>query len=69
MKIDHEKYADIGKIDNFLGENVSMQLPHVHAISGWDTTSFFFGVEKVKLSKEDSQTSRFSGAVRIIGKG
>ena len=52
MKIDHEKYVDVGKVYDFLGENVSMHLPNIHAISGCDTTSFFYGVGKFKLLKK-----------------
>ena len=52
MKIDHEKFVDIGKIYDFLGENISELLPHVHAITGCDTTSFFFGGGKVRIFKK-----------------
>ena len=45
MKIDHEKYVDVGKVYDFLGKNVSMHLPHIHAISG-DTTSFYMVLGK-----------------------
>ena len=52
MKISHENYVDVGKVYDFLGENISMHLPHIHAISGCDDTSFFYGVGKVKLLKK-----------------
>ena len=49
MKIDHQQYVDIGKACSYLGEEVSLRLPQVHAITGCDTTLFFFGVSKVKV--------------------
>ena len=52
MKIDHEKYFDVGKVYDFLGENVFTHLPHMHTISECDTTSFFYGVGKVKILKK-----------------
>ena len=44
--------STLEKVYNFLGENVSMHLPHIHVIPGCDTTSFFYGVGKVKLLKK-----------------
>ena len=52
MKIHHEKFADVGKIYDFIGETISELLLHVHAITGCDTTPFFFGVGKARILKK-----------------
>ena len=52
MKIDHAKFVDVGEIYDFLGENISELLPHIHPITGCDTTYFFFGVGKVRIFKK-----------------
>ncbi len=52
MKIDHDRFIDIEKVVKFLGDTVSKQLPAIHALTGCDTTSSFFGIGKVKLIKK-----------------
>ena len=52
LKINHEKYIDIGKIVDYLGEDVYRNLPAIHAVTGCDTTSAMFGVGKVKILKK-----------------
>ncbi len=49
LKIGHEKYVDIRKVVDYLGEEISKNLPSIHAITGCDTTSAIFGVGKVKV--------------------
>ena len=49
MKIDYEKSIDIDKVHAFLGSRISRYLPQVHAITGCDTTSLFYGIGKVKV--------------------
>ena len=49
MKYDHEKFADIGLIVNFLGTTVCGILPAFHSLTGCDTTSYFFRVGKVRV--------------------
>ena len=52
MKIDHQKYVVILKVLDYLGMEMSFRLPQLHAITGCDSTSFFFGVGKVKVLKK-----------------
>ena len=33
----------------YLGNDLALKLPHIHAITGCDTTSFTFSVGKVKV--------------------
>ena len=40
MKIDH-RFVCIGTIVNYFGNSICSRLPHIHAITGCDTTSFF----------------------------
>ena len=68
MKIDHQKYVDIGKACSYLGEKVSLRLPQFHAITGCDTTSFFFGVGKVKVLKKLIKDSSKYALLDSIGK-
>ncbi|XP_065053639.1 uncharacterized protein LOC135682604 [Rhopilema esculentum] len=52
FKEDHDKYADIGVICQFLGNDLCQALPAIHAISGCDTTSYFYKTGKVKIIKK-----------------
>ena len=52
MKIDHDKYVDIEKVVEYLGEAIARMLPAIHALTGCDTTSSFFGTGKVRLIKK-----------------
>ena len=47
MKYDQDKLADIEGIVRNLGDEVSRTLIHFHAITGCDTTSYFFGFGKL----------------------
>ena len=49
MKIDHDKYVDIDKVVDYLGEEIATKLSEIHALTGCDTTSSFFGKGKVRL--------------------
>ena len=50
--IDANKYVNIRSIVNHFGNDVCIKLPHIHAITGCDTTSYFNGVGKVKVLKK-----------------
>ena len=50
MKID--KYISINSIVNHFGAALCIKLPHIHAITRCDTTSFLHGVGKVKVLKK-----------------
>ena len=52
MKIDNEKFIDVGKIVEYYGKDVMLKLPHIHALRGWDTTSYLHGFGKIKVFKK-----------------
>ena len=52
LKIDHEEYIDIGNVVDYLGEDVSRNLPAIHAATDCDTASTMFGVGKAKNSEK-----------------
>ena len=52
LKIDHKKYVDVKSIVNHFGRNICLKLPHIHALTGCDITSFLHGVGKVKVLKK-----------------
>ncbi|CAB4039745.1 Hypothetical predicted protein [Paramuricea clavata] len=52
MKIDHDKYVDIGKVADYLGEEIATKLPDIHALAGCDSMPSFFGTGKVRLIKK-----------------
>ena len=51
MKIDANKFASIKSIVEYLGSNISVCLPQIHALTGSDTTSYLFNVCKTKVLK------------------
>ena len=59
MKIDKSKYVEIGKVCRYLGEVLCLKLPKIHTVTGCDTTSFFYGISKIralkKLMKDNSK--------------
>ena len=52
LKYDAEKYANIRKICDYLGKDVCESMLAFHAITGSDTTSYFFRAGKVKTFKK-----------------
>ena len=51
MKIDNEKFIDVGKIVQYYGKDVIIKVAHIRAVTGCDTTSHLLGVRKVKVFK------------------
>ena len=51
MKIDANKFASIKSIVEYLGSNISVCLPQIHALTGSDTTSYSFNVSKIEVLK------------------
>lgn len=45
MKIDNRRYIDIQKCTDYLGFIICTHLPHLHALTGCDTTSYFYNIE------------------------
>ena len=52
MKYEDNKYACIKDIVDYIGDEISAFLPQIHAITGFDTTSAFFKMRKVKVLKK-----------------
>ena len=52
MKYETEKYADIKKVVEYLGNDVAEHLLQLHAITGCDTTSYFYRVGKISVFKK-----------------
>ena len=42
LKYDHKKFADSRKICSYLGKTLSLNLPKIHALTGCDTTPYFY---------------------------
>ena len=51
MKIDANKFASIKSIAEYLGSNISVCLPQMHALTGSDTASYLFNNSKTKVLK------------------
>ena len=51
MKIDNEKFINVGKIVEYYGKDVMLKPSHIHAITCWDTTSYLNSVGKIKVFK------------------
>ena len=67
MKIDHDKYVDIGKVNKYLGSKISCYLPQLHSLTGCDTTSFFFGVGKIKVLNKLKKKPELLDLLQSIG--
>ena len=52
MQYDTDKYADIRKIVEHLGDHITSSLPQLHALTGCDTTSSFFNHGKMTILKK-----------------
>ena len=59
LKYDYDKFADIGKIVDYLGKTVSLAILNIHALTGCDTTSYFYRVGKIKVLKKVLQNEKF----------
>ena len=51
-KIDIEKFIGAGKIVEYYGKHVILKLPHIHALTGCDSSSYLHGVGKIKVFKK-----------------
>ena len=52
MKIDNEKFTDVGKIVEYYGKDVIRKLQHIHAVTRCDTTSYLPSMAKIKVFKK-----------------
>ena len=62
-----KRILTISKIHESLGEGMSNALPALHAVSGCDSTSAFFGVGKQKAYKIVKSSDRFQEALAAMG--
>ena len=74
MKIDNEKFIEVGKIVEHYGKYVILKLPHIHPATGCDTTSYLHVVGKIKVfekwgnSKEELILLQDIGVLSTINK-
>ena len=47
-----KKFADIRKICSYLGKTLSLNLQKIQALAGYNTTSYFYWVGKIKVFKK-----------------
>ena len=52
FKYENEKYITISKIYSFFGRDNCLILPSFHALTGCDTTSYFFRTGKIRVFKK-----------------
>ena len=52
MKIEKQKFFDIRKIAQFLGDKICKYLPDIHSLTGCDTTSYPYGISNIKALKK-----------------
>lgn len=67
MKIDFNKYVNIRKIVDHFGLPISKTLPHIHAVTGCDTTSYLYGVGKVKVLKKLQKSEESLNLIENLG--
>ena len=44
MKIDNEKFIDVGKIVDYYNKDFILKLVNIHEVTGCDTTSYLHGM-------------------------
>ena len=67
MNYEKERYADIGKIAEVLGPNISICLPALHWLTGCDTTSHFHNTSKTTILKKVITNPEKLSLIRNIG--
>ena len=65
---DDGQFADVGDICSHFGRDLCLHLPALHALSGCDTTSYFYNVGKVKLLKTVIKSPRYLALLDSLGK-
>ena len=68
LKYDTNSYANIGTVCKYLGNTVSRNILQYHAITGCDTTSFFYRIGKISPFKEVLKKSSCLGLIECLGK-
>ena len=67
MRYTDGKFACIKEIVDYLGDEVSQCLPHIHAMTGCDQTSAFYRRGKVKVMKRVMENPELLDLIRNIG--
>ena len=47
LRFEHKKFADIRKLCSYLGKELSLNLQKIKFLTGYNTTCYFYWVEKV----------------------
>ena len=68
LKYERNSYANIGTICTYLGNTVSRNILQYHAITGCDTTSFFYKIGKINSFKEVLKKSSCLSLIKCLGK-
>ena len=64
---DHKRILNISKISDTIGKEMSNALPALHAVSGCDSTSAFFGIGKHKFYKTVKGSGSFQEILSQMG--
>ena len=67
LKCDTNSYAIIGTVCKYLGNTVSRNILQYRAITGCDTTSFFYRIQKISPFKEVLKKSSYLGLIECLG--
>ena len=67
MKTDNDKFIEVGKIVEYYGKNVIQKLPHIHAVTGCDTTPYLHSVEKIKVFKKSMNSKEKMNLLQDTG--
>ena len=69
MKIGPSKYVNIAKIVKHISHQVSIMLPYVHALTGCDTTSYLYGVGKIRVFNKILKKPSVLSDLETLGQG
>ena len=68
MKIGEKKFVNVRKSVQHLGKEISLKLPHIHAITGCDTTSYLYSVGKMKVLNKCLKRNEVVNCLEGLGK-
>ena len=67
MNYEFSKYANIRKITQALGRQLSQSLPKLHTITGCDTTPYFYRVGKISVLKKVMKNPELLSMIDKLG--
>ena len=67
MRIDNEKFIEVIKIVEYYGKDVTLKFPHIHALTGCNTTSYLHGMGKIKVYKKCVNSKEKMNLLQDIG--